>query len=503
MDNSVDLHYRLLERLESLARRILEGKLSSVQDMWLFEIDLLKFQLEQQRAMNAEQNRRAEVNTFLGDVCRAKEAGWEVQRQQYQDELEQNESRVNMYRHAYNVARQLGDTIAWIFLDRLLITSRSRDSSMPSSHSVPEGHGLQGMLAIAELLCAAGAGIPILHDITNCLRIGDITFYTPNHEPITIEAKTRLKGYQGDRMNLEVKIHIVNTPNEDAKWSAIIDRIPQVIAVPQDITDEEHHIQQQPQAIEERLERQLKRMAKVTALQAAQDGKPIQLGEREVAILQHLTTKQNMHHFDILQQLTREAKSQGFTYRTVDDAFVYTAIYKDTPLWLLESEQLIPGEKIEDYQHTLISIAFPEADKNYLAMSDVFNNPPFIQPFFLYPLPADIIIDIMWKRLQVVVGVNLGKLVAVLQSIGLDVSLPKNQQEFDEFFLPVSTEILLPNGEKVYGKFTGLQLYGLQITHEFLSLQGFVGLINAMTETTVGEIKKEERYSKIFPPESK
>src|SRR5260221_2972506 len=208
MDDSIDLHYRLLERLESLARRILEGKLSSVQDMWLFEIDLLKFQLEQQKTMNAEQNRRGKINTFLGDVCRAKKAGWEVQRQQYQDELKQNESLVNIYHHAYNIARQLGDTIAWIILDRLLITSRSRDSSMPREHSVPEEHGLQGMLAIAELLYAAGAGIPILHDITNCLRIGDITFYNPNHEPITIEVKTHLKENQGNRMNLEVKIYI-------------------------------------------------------------------------------------------------------------------------------------------------------------------------------------------------------------------------------------------------------------------------------------------------------
>lgn len=38
MDDSIDLHYRLLERLEGLARLVLEGKLHSVQDIWQFEI---------------------------------------------------------------------------------------------------------------------------------------------------------------------------------------------------------------------------------------------------------------------------------------------------------------------------------------------------------------------------------------------------------------------------------------------------------------------------------
>jgi hypothetical protein len=133
MDNSVDLYYHLLERLESFARCILEGKLRSVQDMWQFEIDLATFQLEQQRAMNAERKHREAVNTQLKEVCRAKKEGWEVQRQRYQNELQQNKDRVNMYSHAYDIARRLGDTLAWIFLDRMQITSRSRDPSMPSS----------------------------------------------------------------------------------------------------------------------------------------------------------------------------------------------------------------------------------------------------------------------------------------------------------------------------------------------------------------------------------
>src|SRR5258707_944444 len=181
LDDPLDLHQNLFSRLESLSQRILQRKPGTVQDIWQFEIDLMKFQIEQQRAINNEQKHRKDVNTRLKEICRAKQAGWEIQRQRCQDELEQNKLRVQIYSLAINTARKLGDTLVWIFLNRIQIAARTRDASMPSSevHRIPEGHGLQGMLAIAEILCNAGAGLPILHDITNCLRIGDITFFTP------------------------------------------------------------------------------------------------------------------------------------------------------------------------------------------------------------------------------------------------------------------------------------------------------------------------------------
>ena len=504
MSNSLDLYNDLLEKLEGLARRILNilaGKPPSVQDLWQFEIDLAKFQLEQQWTINAEREFREQVNARLKKVCRAKEAGWEVQRQQLQNELQQNKVRVSIYSHAYDIARKLGDTLAWIFLDRMHIMARKRDSSMPSAdtHRVPEGHGFQGMLAIAEVLYNAGAGFPILHDITSCLRVGDITFYAPNCDPLTIEVKTRLKGHQGDRMILGVEFYCVSTPAEDARWDTVTARIPQEVVVSHDITVDNHTLQQPP-AMEEGLQRQLDRMARVTAWQAAQDGKPFQFGERAIGIVRHLTSEQNMHYYDILQELIRDAKSQGFAWRTVDDAFVYTALYNETPLWLLENAQFIPEHRMEDYQRANISIAFPEpeANKNFAGVYDVFDNPPFVWTFFLYPLPADTIIDMMWRRLHIIVTVNLGKLVAALQSIGLDARLPKNKQEFDELFLPVSADIPLPDGTRSYAVFKGLQCYGAQMIHEFLSLRGFIKLVSSTAELTIEQVRKGEVYDNIL-----
>ena len=65
MDNSLDLHHNLFGRLESLSRCILERKLGTVQDVWQFEIDLMKFQIEQQRAINTERKNRRDINARL------------------------------------------------------------------------------------------------------------------------------------------------------------------------------------------------------------------------------------------------------------------------------------------------------------------------------------------------------------------------------------------------------------------------------------------------------
>jgi hypothetical protein len=391
-------------------------------------------------------------------------------------------------------------------VDSLLLTQNSHIPAflgqiLAAAHRVPEGHGLQGMLAIAEMLCKAGAGYPILHDITSCLRVGDITFYTPDSDPLTVEVKTRLKGYQSDHRVLEVAVYCVSTPSEDTRWNAILAQMPQEIVVPEDMSVNDQMIQE-PQAMEEGLQRQMERMAEIAARQTAQDGEPLRLGERNVYIVQHLTSEQSMHHYDILQELTRDAKAQGFAWRTVDDAFVYTAVYRDTPLWLQEGEQIIPEQRVEDYQRANISIAFPAAAKNFACIYDVFNSPPFVRPFFLYPLPVDIVMDMMWKRPQIIVTINLGKLVAALQAVGVNARLPTNKQESAKLFLPVSLEIPLPDGRKAYGRLRNLQYYGAQITHEFLSLQGFAKLITSTVEVTAEQVIKEGVFDNFYDVES-
>ncbi|HEU5382401.1 MAG TPA: hypothetical protein VFV38_43865 [Ktedonobacteraceae bacterium] len=355
------------------------------------------------------------------------------------------------------------------------------------------------MLAIAEILCNAGAGLPILHDITHCLRVGDITFYTPDNHPFTIEVKTKLKAHGGDKMILAVKIHSVVTSAEDERLEAVYARIPKEISLPPNVDD--YQMPHEFEVIEEELKRQLEKLDRVTTWQSAKDDEPFHLEERIIGITSHVHSDEDMHHYSVIQELVQEAKAQNFAWHAADDAFVYTTFYRDTPLWLRESQQVIPEKNIPDYQQANISIAFPEPEKNMALIFNVFNNPPFVRPFFTYPLPPETIIDLMWQRMQIYVTINIGKLVDALQIVNIDARFPKNEQELDKFSIPVFIEIPLPNGQHLCGQIKGIQHYTAQVVHEFLSLQGFVKLISHSITITTEQAQKQEIYDKILQSE--
>src|SRR5713226_7790039 len=86
----------------------------------------------------------------------------------------------------------------------------------------------------------------------------------------------------------------------------------------------------------------------------------------------------------------------------------------------------------------------------------------------------------VWQRLAIFVLVNLGKLVVALQEIGLDARLPKDSDEFERLFLPVSTEVSLLDNKPGRMYLYNLHFYGAKLVHEFLSLKGFVGYVSQM-----------------------
>jgi hypothetical protein len=62
-------------------------------------------------------------------------------------------------------------------------------------HVTPDGHGSRGMLIAARHQANQGLGFPLIHDITGCLRIGDVAFIRVSEgserEYETVEIKTR------------------------------------------------------------------------------------------------------------------------------------------------------------------------------------------------------------------------------------------------------------------------------------------------------------------------
>lgn len=503
MESSLELHHRLLSKIEGLARRVLEGNIRSAQDGWQFEVDLVRFQLEQQRAIADENAARREVNASMRKISSARLEDWKAQLQQCQDELRLIGERIVMYDHAYHVSRKLGDALAWILLDWTKIVPLMQAPSVPTAdgHRVPEGHGLQGMLAVAELLYNIGIGFPLLHDITDSLRVGDITFVTRDCDPLTIEVKTHFKRSEGDRVVLGIEIYTAGPSERDERWDAINARLPQEVTVSPDVEADAHTTSLSSKLPEERLVRQLDGIGRAAAWQTAQPGQHFKLGERMEGVVLRLFSDKSVHHYDVVLELATKAKAAGFAGCVVDDAFVYAAVYRDSQLWSHDVDQTIIGTEIGAYLRSSNSIYLPEAEKNRLWVHDAYNAPPFVRPFFLYPLPPDLIVDMMWGRLRIFVCVNLGKLVAALRTVGLDADLPPNEEEFHRTFLPVSTEIHLLDNKRLGTRFHNLYYFGAQIMHEFLSLQGFVEQVSHLANTVVERAKGKDVYDVIFSSE--
>ncbi len=118
--------------------------------------------------------------------------------------------RVAVLVHAFRLSRCLGDALAWYLLgfnERAIVTLSLNDRS----RSLPDEPAVLGMLSLAQGLASDGLGVPVLHDITNCLRIGDISLYRPGREIVTVEVKTRASAEQG-RTRLDVEGHSIMTP---------------------------------------------------------------------------------------------------------------------------------------------------------------------------------------------------------------------------------------------------------------------------------------------------
>ncbi len=488
MESCEELYTRLLNELEKLARLFLEVNFASIQELWQIEVDLINYQSAVQKAIDNKQALQREVKGKKAGIVSTKPAGWIAQLQQLDAEAKQAGDRIKTYQHAYQLSRQLGDAFAWALLgDWLVPLTKKPSEPTHDGHGLPREHGLKGMLAIAESLCAVGAGFPILHDMTNCLCTGDITFYSPDGHHITMEVKTHLKDQSGGILKLDVETHfpaLINS-NEADRWRAIHDHMPKLpSSVPTGEMGEQVSAPSRRQ-LDRRLERQFERMRQAKIWQSMPPHQIFELDDRQKGISIHHQQDEKTHNWEIVHDLVLKAKADGIASCAVDNAFVYTAIYQDCPLtypWL-QGLTRNPIQSSDSVIADTLSILYPisEKEKNRLWVP-VGIPPSDALPFFLHPLPIDVIMDIMWGRLAIAVVANLGKIVAALESIGIDAKVPESKKEFEKFFLFISATRSLANNQLVKMELHQMHTIGLKLIFEFLSLQGFVKLVSEMLQ---------------------
>lgn len=157
------------KQLESLVVDLLGRRYWSADDMWNAQLRLLRLQRDIQAAIARRKAgpKRGEKE----DLDALRDAMWH--------------------------ARRFGDAYAWVLFkgERTWIDPLAENERVPVP---PESHSAQAVTAVAVELTSKGYGFPLLHDITEGLRVGDVTFFLGDERPRTIE-ETQQARAQADR----------------------------------------------------------------------------------------------------------------------------------------------------------------------------------------------------------------------------------------------------------------------------------------------------------------
>ena len=143
-------------------------------------------------------------------------------------------------------------------------------------------------------------------------------------------------------------------------------------------------------------------------------------------IIARTPSTRESHHWDIANEAAKGAKANGYASQVVDGAFLYVAIYSDSPLSYPWSQDIdIPS--LEKIPTDLVnsSIFFTDPTKNALWFGSTWSHitneaPSHVYPLFLHPFPIDLLLDMVRGRLFLVIFVNLGKVTEAIQRAGYE-----------------------------------------------------------------------------------
>jgi len=491
------LYSEQLDRLEILVRQFVEQQFDSFQDLWDFQESLINFQREAHASKASERKRNEDLHATVLTNAAAQPGDWRSENQRLYREISCGDARVEAYRRAEALSRQLGDALAWDLLgsDPTHLKPLMKNERVPS---IPSGHGLIGMIAFAANFASEGGCIPLLHDVTNRLRVGDVTFVRPDRDPLTFEVKTKLTTLDESDSSATLSITAYTLGHHNGQWDDVLAHLPSPLVVT--TNGDESHAAQSGQAsrrLDTRLSRQLVRMRNAVDWRAANTEEFFDVGgERSVKV--DVTPANDTFRWADMRDVCAEARIVGRAARRVEDGLVYVAVRSDDPLprpsaedvqEVFNAHMITPGRADSSTQGGTRDRWWFGGTEKYLS-SDI---PLEMRPFFLYPLPADDIVGLMRGRLVVAVFVSVERLLASIEDAGFEVQPRDNEQRVGTDLPDASKIVHIGNNTAIkldlYG--TTLASYGQQMFHEFLSIQGFTRLLSDMARGAAAAAERD------------
>lgn len=427
---------RYLCRLSRLVRLFLQKKFSSSEDLWRLQKDLLNLQRDIQESITLAKR----------DAGESQEARAVL------------ESLRNLRTHA----RRFGDAFAWVVLgmDRQVIYPLSQNALVAVP---PDDHGTRGAIGTAGALSNEGWGFPLLHDITDCLRIGDMTFIK-DRNPVTIEVKSR---------------HVDERLDDDGELIDIYEAtIIAVSEVPPFLKAPVESGTSSPLRATPRLKRQVRRMEMAVAHQTAEPG--MNTIDDKPVLTMKMDRPSSGHAAEALRRVARRARRSGFATEAVDNTFLYAAVY--SPDLVNDIKDLIRG-----VPKCLIDsgILYTERiDRNSIVMYSTPTEgsrwPQLYLPYFLFSLPVATIIDILCGRMVIFNLVNSGRIVEAIEEAGFRVTLPKIRNDLKDGSLVVSARFDGEGGVAYSGEMHNLSQFINEMVMEFRSLQSLIDTLTTV-----------------------
>ncbi len=484
MESCRELYEGYIERIEGFVRDLLPIKELQLLDPWRLQLELLDFHREVQSAIREENTAKESVGKRMAEIVRSGPADAHRQElRELQGKLDQISHRVETHNHALRLVRCVGDAIAWLLLGgdkRYIVLHGDNDPH----GNVPDYDAWVGMVEIAKRL-SGKYGYPILHDLTNWLRTGDITFVPRDGKPICYEVKTKrpieveggklyVASADGFSMPPAQPVMPVSEAGLPAVAQELIDRM----------DDDSRADKRVPRHV-----RQLRRMHDATVLYDAEPNTVVEV-RGQLRMMGAYPRSGEDFHTDAMRGVVLEAMRVGYASRVVDGACIYFAISTERPLWY-------PWQPRQDLPHHERLWADGRAgglwDSEgqavlYIHLGGTWDHlggglPPHVEPFILNKhLPPQAVMEILRGRLTVGVFVDLRKVVDALAAAGVDARPPKDSEELRQTLIPIVVKTMLPNGVQVVRNLDVARWLGWELVHQQLSLPAFVREIRRVVE---------------------
>lgn len=362
-----------------------------------------------------------------------------------------------------------------------MIVPLSENRSVPVA--TREDDGSRGVFGLAEALMTQGWGVPIIHDTTDCLRIGDITFVSttgsgrPKFTHRTVEVKTHrlsavTNGDGTETVNYRATI-VGHDPlpegSETPLASGVVDSAP----------PEARRLRE-----DRRLQKQLRRMNIAIHKRRAEDNSiSILDGQAYVSV----TADVKRTDWKEVRRVIRRARDEGFAAFGDSQLVTWLMFYNAAGV----DNEDIPKAGMLAAAQRMLDLA-PEGKRNSVTIFDVppsseDESAPRSLPFWLWDVPKRAKREILRRQLLIIAIVNSAGLEGALEERGFRI---EHGSRRDPRSFEIIREIRWPDGTRGESHHPAPWPEITDAVQDFTGLHAVLAKLDAMT--SLGKLPYED-----------